>query len=142
MIEVTRQLVGVLKDKQRSLELQIRDREAIQVERLADPIDISTAQSNRDSAASNINRAVTLLREVNGALGRIEDGTFGICLGCGEDIPEKRRLAVPWAGRCVSCQEAYDNELKAEEKARRLPDRKATLFDEIKNREEGRSVRG
>jgi len=44
-----------------------------------------------------------LLLEVQDALGRIEDGTYGICEGNGEPIPKQRLRAIPWARYCVVC---------------------------------------
>ena len=46
-----------------------------------------------------------LAREVQDALRRIQDGTYGVCLECGEPISLKRLQAVPWAKFCVRCQE-------------------------------------
>ena len=42
-----------------------------------------------------------LLTEVQNALKRIDDGTYGYCIDCGKPIPEKRLEALPWAARCV-----------------------------------------
>lgn len=59
---------------------------------------------------------VKLLREVQDALRRIEQGTYGVCYGCEEPISPKRLDAVPWAKFCVSCQERIANaELEHEE---------------------------
>ena len=46
-----------------------------------------------------------LLAEINDALGRIEDKTYGTCEGKGEQIPKIRLKAIPWARYCVSCAE-------------------------------------
>ncbi len=46
-----------------------------------------------------------LLREISGALARLENGSYGICLECEEPISAKRLDAVPWARYCVTCQE-------------------------------------
>src|SRR5580704_5070090 len=48
---------------------------------------------------------IKLLREVQDALRRIEQGTYGVCYECEEPISVKRLEAVPWAKFCVSCQE-------------------------------------
>jgi len=48
---------------------------------------------------------ITLLREVQAALRRIAQGTYGVCYQCEEPISAKRLDAVPWAKFCVSCQE-------------------------------------
>ncbi len=44
-----------------------------------------------------------ILTEIDAALGRIEEGTFGICEGNGEPIPKVRLNAIPWARYCVVC---------------------------------------
>ena len=46
-----------------------------------------------------------LLVLVEGALSRIESGTFGDCLSCGQEINIKRLNAVPWSRYCITCQE-------------------------------------
>jgi DnaK suppressor protein len=58
-----------------------------------------------------------LLREVELALRHIQEGTFGICLRCDEEIAAKRLKAIPWARYCVPCQEsiARDGGVAAEE---------------------------
>ncbi|MDE0095564.1 MAG: TraR/DksA family transcriptional regulator [Gammaproteobacteria bacterium] len=49
-------------------------------------------------------RAVYELSLVNGALARLENGEFGICVDCGESIGSARLLANPIAKRCLACQ--------------------------------------
>ncbi len=44
-----------------------------------------------------------LIEEIDDALERIEDGTYGICEGTGEPIPKERLKAIPWARYCVAC---------------------------------------
>ena len=44
------------------------------------------------------------LEDVEAALQRIKDGTYGICKYCGNPIPEKRLLARPTASSCVACK--------------------------------------
>lgn len=41
------------------------------------------------------------LREVEAALGRIENGSYGTCEACGKKIPEERLEAVPWTKLCI-----------------------------------------
>jgi DnaK suppressor protein len=45
--------------------------------------------------------AARQLREVEAALGRIENGSYGTCQTCGKAIPEERLEAIPWASLCV-----------------------------------------
>ena len=49
-----------------------------------------------------------LLTEVERALERIEQGTYGKCVNCGQPIPEKRLEAIPWAARDVKCEEQLE----------------------------------
>ena len=51
---------------------------------------------------------LALLTEVQRALKRIEDGTYGKCVNCGRPIPEKRLEAIPWAARDVKCEEQLE----------------------------------
>jgi DnaK suppressor protein len=41
---------------------------------------------------------------VDEALGRLDDGTFGMCVRCGQPIAPERLEALPWAARCIDCQ--------------------------------------
>lgn len=49
-----------------------------------------------------------LLQEVQNALKRLEDGTYGRCIDCGQLIPDKRLEAIPWAARCIQDQEKFE----------------------------------
>lgn len=49
------------------------------------------------------------LRDINSALERIENGTYGVCKYCGIDIPEKRLKARPVASACVECKTKLQN---------------------------------
>ncbi len=48
------------------------------------------------------------LQEINEALKRIEEGTYGICVVCGKPIEEKRLLAIPEAKKCLKCKAAEE----------------------------------
>ncbi|HEY8775183.1 MAG TPA: TraR/DksA C4-type zinc finger protein [Gaiellaceae bacterium] len=45
-----------------------------------------------------------VLAEIDGALKRIEEGTYGICTNCGKQIVVERLEALPWATLCIDCQ--------------------------------------
>lgn len=53
-------------------------------------------------------RAVLHLVQVDAALARLRDGTFGVCLRCGREIAPARLEALPWAAHCIECQSAID----------------------------------
>ncbi|HWS12309.1 MAG TPA: TraR/DksA C4-type zinc finger protein [Rhodocyclaceae bacterium] len=48
------------------------------------------------------------LREIEGAIRRMEDGTYGMCLQCGDDIEFPRLAACPTAVRCLDCQSFHE----------------------------------
>ncbi len=48
--------------------------------------------------------AEVIVREIDDALARIEDGTYGTCVRCGQPIPDERLAAVPYAVLCVPCK--------------------------------------
>ena len=45
-----------------------------------------------------------VLAEIDAALKRIEDGTYGTCINCGAEIPVARLEAQPWASLCIDCK--------------------------------------
>ena len=63
-------------------------------------------------------RGRSAIEAINQALDRIADGTYGICIDCGEGIPLERLRAVPTALRCVECTERREGRTTAP-----LPDR-------------------
>jgi DnaK suppressor protein len=49
-----------------------------------------------------------MLEDVRDALRRLDEGTFGVCMGCGRNIKPRRLAAVPWALYCIQCQESIE----------------------------------
>ncbi len=98
----------ILETKRRELEGNVRNREGIAIEKTPDALDEVQHAAERELAIRNLDRESNLLRNVRGALARIEDGSFGVCLHCEEDINPKRLNAVPWAPYCITCQEMAD----------------------------------
>jgi DnaK suppressor protein len=49
-------------------------------------------------------REIAELAQIDAALRRIEDGKYGMCVGCGTDIPAQRLHAAPEAACCIACQ--------------------------------------
>jgi DnaK suppressor protein len=86
-----------------------RNREALAIETSPDELDRIQSASDREWAMRNLERNSNWLRDVRAALRRIDAGTFGICVGCDENINPKRLAAVPWASSCIVCQEAADH---------------------------------
>jgi DnaK suppressor protein len=98
----------ILETKKADLARVLRNRDEIAIEKSPDAIDEVTRAAERELAIRNLDRESTLLRNVNAALIRIREGSYGICAHCEEPISPKRLQAVPWAPFCISCQEAVD----------------------------------
>jgi len=99
---------AVLEAKQAELSVGLRNREDIAIEKTPDALDEVQLAGERELAIRNLDRESNLLRSVKSALGRIHDGSYGVCMHCEEDIKTKRLDAVPWAKYCIKCQEAAD----------------------------------
>ncbi len=99
---------AMLEAKQAELSAGLRNREDIAIEKTPDALDEVQLAGERELAIRNLDRESNLLRHVKAALVRINDGTYGDCLHCEEEIKPKRLDAVPWTKYCIRCQEAAD----------------------------------
>src|SRR5580658_5702806 len=106
---------AILTAKIAELERFTRQREGITIERSADVLEEIQAASERALAVCNLERDFNQLRNASAALLRIQEGSFGTCQQCDDDIHPKRLAAVPWATFCIRCQEAIDNNLDLKE---------------------------
>jgi DnaK suppressor protein len=98
----------ILENRQAELAQVLRNREGIAIEKTPDALDEVQLAGERELAIRNLDRESNLLRNVKAALRRIDDGSYGICVHCEEDISPKRLNAVPWTPFCIQCQEQYD----------------------------------
>ena len=101
---------AVLERKEAELAQVVRKRDGIAIEKSADQMDEIQLATERDLAIRNVDRESGLMRDVQDALRRIHGGEFGTCLECESAISPKRLAAVPWAARCIQCQEAADRD--------------------------------
>jgi DnaK suppressor protein len=70
--------------------------------------DRATANTAKEDLLQEAGRDTEGLRQIEAAIGRIGEGTFGVCGECGREIPMSRLDAVPWALLCVRDQEIAD----------------------------------
>jgi RNA polymerase-binding protein DksA len=70
-----------------------------------------------DIAADDIDRRILevlgaqeikRLQLIDAALGRIENGHYGVCMSCGKRIPEERLKAIPYAILCIDCKSSEE----------------------------------
>lgn len=73
-------------------------------EHLSDYADIATQESDRSFRLRIRDRERKLIKKIDQALGRIEEGTFGLCERCGEEIGVERLKARPVTTYCIHCK--------------------------------------
>ncbi len=99
-----RALRPALESKLNELLRIAHNRDDLQIEPLADPLDQVIASTDREMAVRKLDHQVRLIRDLEFALARIKSGDYGRCEICAEPISRKRLNAIPWATRCVVCQ--------------------------------------
>jgi DnaK suppressor protein len=91
----------------------VSDMTTVLDENFPDPTDRALLESNRNFTLRIRDRERKLLAKVKEAIKRIENGTFGICEGCGGEIEEKRLIARAMTTMCIDCKTvAEEEELK------------------------------
>ena len=91
-----------------------------------DAAESSEADIQDDIEFALIQMKAETLTKIDEALRRLEEGTFGYCFECGEEISERRLRALPFAVRCKDCEEARET---AQQRERLLQRRgSASLF--------------
>lgn len=75
-----------------------------------DPGDESVADLISDLELAAIDRNVSEIRAIETALDHLADGTYGLCVDCGDTIAVERLKAYPTASRCIRCQERYEKD--------------------------------
>jgi DnaK suppressor protein len=92
-----------------------------------DAAETSEADIQDDIEFALIQMKAETLNKIEVALRRLEEGTFGYCFECGEEISERRLRALPFAVRCKDCEEAREI---AQQRERMIAQRRgaASLF--------------
>ena len=92
----------------------------------------SEADIQEDIEFALIQMKAETLNKINEALRRLDEGTYGNCFECGDEVAEARLRALPFAVRCKDCEEARET---AEQRERMLAQRRgsSTLFFDMSN---------
>lgn len=111
--EVFRQLLD-----EKILELLQKARETVsslvrEGEHSADPLDRATLDSVLENSLRFRERESRLIRKIRTALQKMDDGLYGICESCGDDIPLTRLQARPMTAYCIQCKTKMENWEKA-----------------------------
>jgi DnaK suppressor protein len=110
------ELKRMLEDRQKEIlsEVQERMREARsenasgKINEVLDAGESSEADIQEDIEFALIQMKAETLKKITEALLRLEEGAFGYCFDCGEEISPKRLRALPFAVRCKECEEARE----------------------------------
>ena len=123
------ELQQMLEERRQQIEAQVQSkvrgfRESSNKEVQRPRTDIGDDPAQEDIDFALVQMQSQTLENVRLALLRLAAGEYGICAECDEEIPEKRLRALPFAGRCRTCQEDQE---RADQRSRRSVQR-ATGF--------------
>ncbi len=100
-----RQLAALLDEANRAVTNMSDSRE-----NFADPADRASFESDMSYKLRLKDRERKLIPKIKEALERIEEGTYGICEECGEEISEERLIARPVTTLCIKCKTRQEHE--------------------------------
>src|SRR5919201_1192235 len=130
------ELKRMLEDRRREIQAEVQGRmRGVREEgswggklnEVLDAVESAEADIQEDLEFALVQMKSETLNKINDALMRLEQGDYGYCFECGEEIAEKRLRALPFAVRCKDCEEARE---VAEQRERQLAARRgaASLF--------------
>lgn len=88
-----------------------------------DTYDLASEERDREINFILSDRERVKIRQIDDALGRIDDGSYGVCESCGLEIAEERLQAMPFTRLCRDCQQDQEREAKSQ---RRVEDERNT----------------
>lgn len=112
--EVREQLLTQRQEILDLYEHDLREGQRASDEGSEDIVDRANSAYNREFMFSLSGTERETLFQIEEALQRLDDGGYGTCSNCSEEIPLARVKAVPWAKYCISCQELDERGLLAE----------------------------
>ena len=121
LIERQREIMAEVQGKIRDVRAEGADKD----HEVLDPGETSEVDIQEDIEFALIQMKAETLNMINEALARLEEGTYGNCFECGDEISERRLRALPFAVRCKDCEEAREI---AEQRARQQSQRRSAGF--------------
>jgi len=79
-----------------------------------DTYDLASEERDREINFILSDRERVKLKQIDDALERLDDGTYGVCESCGLEIAEERLEATPFSRRCRDCQQDEEREAKSQ----------------------------
>lgn len=120
LLKMRKELIEEIREKSRS------ESEADRKDDVGDIYDLATNERDRELNLLMSDRERDKINEIDDALVRIDEGTYGTCEECGTDIPKKRLIIMPFAHLCVACKaelektESVERDFKQEREYRKL----------------------
>lgn len=84
---------------------------SLDAEPTQDSGDCCVISVSKESLFERSSQRRTVLRLIEAALKRIADGSFGLCVGCGDEIQDQRLQALPWTQFCLRCQGELEEQI-------------------------------
>jgi DnaK suppressor protein len=109
-----RKLLEEMKEKIMSDVEQTLTEMTTQTGNIPDPNDRATVESDRNFELRIRDRERKLMNKIDEAIARIDEGEYGVCESCGEDIAIKRLEARPVAKYCIDCKTRQEQQEKAQ----------------------------
>lgn len=81
---------------------------AVEQADLPDEVDLASSETDQALSLRLRDRELVLLKKIEKTLSKIDEGEFGVCERCGEDIGVKRLEARPVAELCIRCKEELE----------------------------------
>src|SRR3954466_3264200 len=111
-----RELKQMLQGRRRELQAEVKGKmrdvratgEVTKLSEVFDAVESSEADIQEDIELALVQMKAETLNKVDDALARLEQGTYGNCFECGDEIAEKRLRALPFAVRCKDCEAAKE----------------------------------
>ena len=119
-----RELMNDVQGKMRDVRTEgLKDREVL------DQGESSEVDIQEDIEFALIQMKSETLNKINEALRRLDEGTYGNCFECGDEIAQARLRALPFAVRCKDCEEARETAEQRERMAQRRGGSSSLFFD-------------
>jgi DnaK suppressor protein len=129
------ELKKMLENRRRELVAEVQGRmrdvraESSQERDVMDQGESSEVDIQEDIELALIQMKSETLNKIQAALRRLDEGSYGDCFECGDEISEARLRALPFAVRCKECEEARETAELRERMAQRKGGSSAFLFD-------------
>ncbi len=113
LIKIKQNLITMKKALLKEIDMSVKEGSSSDMtEPRGDIYDISSNERDRELSYMLGDRERNKLREIDNAIYKIDDGTYGICDECGEIISKKRLSIIPYSNLCITCKSKIEKEEK------------------------------